>query len=180
MVLVVAVLVGVVKAALVVVVAKVDVANVLQIATEAFCNNRELAITYAAPEWRGPIYNRTTREWVDSVVPARTIKYRARVHAFGRVMRKDGTSHNYLFVSARGEKGEWRCLKASRITSLAFGQPVQAITKPITLKGKVLLFPTTKVKEKKGMFSKPRFFLPHLVEDSVKNGGWSTLPAGRI
>ena len=142
--------------------------------------NLELTILYAAPEWKGQVYNRESRKMVDTVLPARTIKYQARVHAYGRVMRKDGTAHNYLFVSARGEKGEWRCLKASRITSMAFGESVSPITKPISIKGKVLLFPTPKVKESKGMFSKPRYFLPHLVKDSVENGGWSTLPAGRI
>ena len=159
---------------------KVDVAGVLQVAAEAFEGNLELTILYAAPEWKGQVYNRDARKMVPTVVPARTIKYRARVHAFGRVTLKDGTARNYVFISARGEKGEWRCLMASRITSMAFGKPVQPITKPISINGKTLLFPTPRVKESKGMFSKPRYFLPHLVKDSVEKGGWSMLPAGKI
>ena len=159
---------------------KVDVAGVLQVAAEAFEGNLELTILYAAPEWKGPVYNRTTRKMVPTVVPARTIEYQARVHAFGRVTLKDGTAKNYVFISARGEKSEWRCLMASRIIGMAFGQPVQAITKPISIKGEVLLFPTPKVKGAKGMFTKPKFVAAHLVKNSVENGGWSTLPAGKI
>ena len=161
---------------------KVDVAGVLAVAAEAFNMGSELLVDYQTPQYSKRVWSRSERKHVLSVTPSKTIKYAMRLHAYGEYTNKKGETNSYLFGRVKGGDTEWICLRADRVTNAAFGTPVGKVAEPIkcTIDGKkkVLLFPSTSLKGK-GIFCKPSLVNLAQVEDYV-NGGWSTLPVGRI